>query len=123
MVAKAVVSILNSASISSIKGVHGGRVPQGAALPRVRITSIDAPERCKQGIGMYNYTVQVDVFAHTYKEAQDLGILVRNALEGASGTYEGVQVRDSMYLGGQDGFEDSNDIYQRILEFQVNTNN
>lgn len=122
MITKAVRKILVDAGIADGR-IHAGRVLQNKAFPYVRINCRVVPERCHEGIAMLIWSAQIDVYSKSYAEAVTISEQVRTALEGYSGTVLGVAIRDSQFVDMTDGFSDLQDIEEKIIEFELTTNN
>lgn len=120
MITKAVRKILMDAGITA--GIHSGRALQNEEPPYIRLNSSKIPERCHEGIGMYVHSVQIDVFSKSFKEAATIALAVEAALEGYTGTAQGITIRDSQFVNAQDGFSDLEDIEMKIIEFELTTN-
>ncbi len=122
MITKAVRARLLESNVSVGGRIHSGRAEQGSAFPYIRLTSTMIPERCREGIGMRIYTVQVDVFSQDYAECVTVSEQVISSLESWSGSYAGIEIRDSQFTNENEGFNDLEDLEQRIVEFEITTN-
>lgn len=75
--------------------------PQGAQFPYVIVELSDVePFETKSGVSTTDHnSVNVFAYGQTYKSAYTLANAVRDALDGNSGTFNGVNVVDIVYRG------------------------
>jgi len=103
--------------------VFGGDVPQGQVYPVVMVDVYDTePYDTKDGVSAVDHeTVKVFCYGSTNKESVNLSEQVRNALDGASGTYNGqvIQYIRYMRIDSQRIELTNRKLYLRELDFMV----
>jgi len=103
--------------------VYPGVIDNGRGFPAVAVTraSTDA-NATKTGVSGVDFVrVQLDIYARTYGEAEDVSEAVRTALDFYSGSVvsgsDTVNVDHIDYLGTIDNFEDTPELHRVIAEY------
>lgn len=119
----------NTTAITDLIGTNPMRMypvllPQGLdTYPAVKIKTLDTvPTDDFDEASDFDFTpVDFHCFAETLKEAQNLAITIRDELNGASGTYNGVQINDVRFApSGTDDYLEDLELYTYHIELQFN---
>lgn len=114
----AYATALGSDPNGGIKLYPSASVPQGAVRPYATYTLVSRPEsQNKSGRGIYTANIQIDHYANTQDQAEELDDLCFIALNRYSGTEEGVKIMDVRGEGASDGFNEGQESYYRTTEF------
>lgn len=93
-------------------------VPQGTPRPYATYTIVSRPEnQNKSGRGIYTVNIQIDHYASTYDQAEQLDALCFAALNRLRGTINGVRIMDTRGEGANDGFDEPQEARHRTTEF------
>lgn len=113
--------MLNDTDISNLVGdrIWPMRIEYDT-YPCITLQRISTPRegRSKEGIIMQP-NIQINIFAETYPETQELGEFLQELFEGYTGTKSG---RDLVIFqtGDNDQFETDTKLHHKIVEIQVN---
>lgn len=118
----------NDAGVTSITGqrIYPVRATQGAVYPYITHQFLsNRPMSTHDGASTFDFgTVQVNIYAATAGEAQNMMEAVRTALDRKTpGTYNGTAVAQIEYVGESHLYEDEADndqIYYIASEFEIN---
>ena len=77
------------------------------------------PNSTKDGTEGDTVTENVFVFAESYKHSVEIAELVRDALDGSTGSYSGFEVDECDYQDAAETYE--NGVYVQQLVFNINT--
>jgi hypothetical protein len=112
-------------SDASVQALVNGRVwpmraEQAEGWPFVTYQVIDGqPSNTDKGTSGLDYdTYQVSCFAETYRGVNDLSEKVRTALDGYSGTVDGVKIGHCFYEDKNDLFDEDGEKPGRALDFE-----
>jgi hypothetical protein len=124
MIGKAIYNILtNDADVSAIIGtrVYPVVLPMGIDHPALVYRISDVQDvGTKQAIVQKNYNVEVTVGNIDYDTLGDIADKVRAALSRKTGTYSGIQIqRSNCVANGNEGFDIDNQLYIRVLKFEI----
>lgn len=116
MIGKALYSILTSnPDFAAIAGnrVYPLRVAQGVALPAVAYQKIsNTPTKCKESnSGLDRFRVQINIYADKYQQQEQLGGIIRAALDNFSGTVSGEHIASITYETETDLHDDAAEIF------------
>ena len=99
--------------------------PQASPLPALVLTVVSGRrDYHTRGVGtLKTRRVQVDVFASTAQDAEDLSNATEEALSGFSGVVGGTRFQGVFLDAERDGFEPAQEegsaVYRRILDFMI----
>lgn len=112
--------LLADATISGLVGqrVDWGLRPQAKDLPAIRLTLVPTPRDYHMGGAQVtqHHRVQIDCFALTYKDADDLRAAVIAELEPASGSFQGSFVHRDQDMPER---TETGEIHRASLDFKV----
>lgn len=115
--------LTNTAAVSAIIGTkcYPNVAPQKAVVPFVVLTIVgNVPYDTKSGPSEVDaFTVQVDSYAATYSEVQDLDRKIRTAIDKVTGTWDGVTIDGVRYETSRDDFENDPQEHRRSSDYRV----
>jgi hypothetical protein len=108
---------------AALKAVHGGRCRQGLAkqgwpTPHQTVFLISDPPGMKR-LGIPSPRLQIDNFSKKYGEARLMGELTYEALDGLSGTLDGVQVVMGVYEDMSPVYEDETKLWNCSVDVKI----
>jgi hypothetical protein len=126
-VGKAIYSILGAdATVTGLLGsgnalrVYPIQAPQNAALPFVVYTKVaNDPQDTKDGQAVDHIRIQIDVYASTYSNLEDVSAAVDGALNLYRGTANGVVVDEIRYETENDTVEEDETFYRNSVDYLV----
>lgn len=120
---KAIYNILSNDA--TLNGLVDGRiypliVPQGKPYPAITMQIIsNVGDYCKNGLTQDNYRLQVNVFARNDVDMYGIADVVKDTLNGISGTYAGIEIRNIRKLNEGDLWEKDAELYHYYIDFKV----
>jgi len=128
MIGKAVYNILSNAS--GVTNLIGTRIfpsiaPQGTQHPysTYRVTNTEMVDTKANVIPRELPQVQIDVFARSREDAENIAAAIRSALHGYTGTVQGIKIVDTRIINQNDGTLDADYILHVVsqdYEFRIN---
>src|SRR5687767_13927197 len=102
MIGKAIYSILTgNPDFVALVGnrVYPLKIEQGEALPAVTYQKIsNTPSPCKDAVsGVDRFRVQINIYAEKYSQQEQLGGIIRTALDNFKGTVSGSEITNIAY--------------------------
>lgn len=120
---KAIIAANATANALLAGRVYPGVIDNGRGFPAMAVTraSTEANATKTGASGVDFVRVQLDIFARTYGEAEDVSEAVRTALDFYSGSVvsgaDTVNVDHIDYIGTIDNFENSPELHRVIAEY------
>lgn len=127
MIAPAIYSLLNVASVTSlVNGVYFTVAPQLKSFPYITFDESGDTENFKDGCTIINHRLQVDVFCSKGKdgnggflEANTIATAINLVLDRQKGTFAGINI-DQIYLDWQQAtYDPMSEAARVILEYKV----
>ena len=120
---KVIISANAGANALLYGRVYPGVIDTGRGFPAIAVTRASTEANAtKTGVSNVDFVrVQLDIFARTYGEAEDVSEAVRAALDYYTGSVvsgaDTVNVDHIDYLGTIDNFENSPELHRVITEY------
>jgi hypothetical protein len=120
---KVIIAANTTANALLAGRVYPGVIDNGRGFPAMAVTRASTEANAtKTGVSNVDFVrVQLDIFAKTYGEAEDVSEAVRTALDFYSGSVvsggDTVNVDHIDYLGTVDNFENTPELHRVIAEY------
>lgn len=120
---KSIYALLTAASpVTAIVStrIYPSRIPQIKIFPAIAYMQLArVPTNQKDSVsGFDKVDFDIDCFAKTYEQVNDLAAKVRTALDRQSITSQGVNITTIVFVAENDGYDNEIEVFQKSLQFK-----
>lgn len=111
---------------SAVAALAGARMyplklPQSPAMPAITYQHVSGATVVSNdgATGLANPTFQIDCWGNTYATMDALFQAVRERLNGAKGTFSGIQVQGIFLVRRRDLYDNDAELYRRTADYEI----
>lgn len=108
--------------VSAIVGtrIYPSRIPQIKVFPAIAYMQLSkVPTNQKDDVSHFHKVdFDIDCFAKTYEQVNDLAAKVRTALDRKSITSQGSNITTIVFVAENDGYDNEIEVFQKSLQFK-----